>query len=230
VPPERFDYSRPSETHTGSVLEKHLSICQECGTGLIQSWRAFPAESVSCDYHVLEPCTEAGFRVIMGWSEHDLLIRGYHVASTLCIGPLRSTYQPLLSEVERRLGLGPVQPGLSYESPKVPTVPQAMELVAQHGVPLMPVIDERRLEVEYRSLELAWGERHLSTGSLPEITDLLRRNLDRDAAGAQFAGLRVERHLLQVSSYLERNRAFVYRLWRTPNLYALISSRLDSIT
>jgi len=230
-PAEPFEYSRPSETRTGSELERHLSICQECGTGLIHSWRAFPDESVRCDYHVPEPSTEAAFRIIMGWSEHDLLLRGYHVASTLCNGPPRSTYQPLLSEVERRLGLGPVQPGPSYESPKVSTVPQAMHLFEQHGAPWIPIIDERRLEAEYHSLQFAWGERHLSTGPLPEITDLLRRNLDRDATGANFSAIRVtqfpERYLLETLSYLAGNRAFSYRIWRTPTHYGLVSSRSD---
>jgi hypothetical protein len=229
VPPEL--YSRPSETATGSELERQLSICRECGTGMIEAWRAFPDDNVSrdCGYHVLESTTEAAFRVVAGWTDHELLLRGYHVASTLCAQPFGAKYLPLLSEVERRLGLDPVQPGPGYASPMVPVVTQALDVFRQHCVPWAPMIDERRLEAEHHSLQYGWGGPQLRTGSLAEITDVLREKLDGDATRPEVEGFRLSvrpsDYCVQVQSHLTGNRAYMCRIWRTPIHFALCESR-----
>jgi hypothetical protein len=112
------------------------------------------------------------------------------------------------------------------------TVPGALAKFAQ-AVQAAPVIDQVRLRAEYEDLSQRWGGRELSSGSLAEITDILRANLERDAARPGHEAFQVDviadKVCAQVSSIIG-DRANAYRVWRTADGGALLGSHPDTIT
>ena len=111
-------------------------------------------------------------------------------------------------------------------------VPAALAKFA-HAFQAAPVIDRVRLRAEYEGLRQAWGGRELCSGPLAEITDVLRANLERDAARpghlAFLVDVVADQACAQVSSIIG-GRVNAYRVWRTADGAALYGSHPDTIT
>lgn len=127
----------------------------------------------------------------------------------------------------------PTYEGEIYSSQEHLTVDEALDVFIKVAIPKTPIIDEARLRTKHRMIKEAWGgEVGLARGSVAQISDVLRRNLQHNATVAGYDGNHVvvldDRVCTQVyTSY--RGIARAYRVWRTRNGLALCGGREDTI-
>lgn len=113
------------------------------------------------------------------------------------------------------------------------TVSQALGAFAK-AIDSMPIIDAQRVMSEYHALRGLWWGGRICTGTVAEITDLLRMNLERDAgrpghAAVFLVDLYDDKECVQVES-LVGDQSFAYRVWRTPAAVGLLANSKYSIS
>lgn len=109
------------------------------------------------------------------------------------------------------------------------TVPAAIDAFAD-AIAATPVVERRWLQDTFEGLRKAWGARKLITGSLDEITEILRTNLERDGerpGGTYFLVDFMEHDTCTQVNSMHGGRFVPYRVWRTADGAALYSNRED---
>ncbi|WP_162834396.1 hypothetical protein [Amycolatopsis circi] len=213
-----------------------------------------------CDPTVTGATTEAVALKLTGWDEERLLHEAYKVATDVARMWPAWGATPLVKEIERRLGMSPpvrgetrheprgndpvssrrryrlsqpTREGEIYSSQEHLSVDQALDVFIEVAVPKTLIIDEATLRAEHWTLKQSWGNKMgLARGSVAQISDVLRRNLQRDATVARYDGHHVvvldNGMCAQVyTSY--RGIARAYRVWRTRDGLALCGGRKDTI-
>lgn len=218
-------------------LDRNLWLCPACGALYIVNWMVFPEDADGCDEchpTVVGATTEAVALQLTGWSETRLLNEAYVVATE--VARMNPTWgaEPFVEEIERRLGMSPPIPGEGpdMDQVKVATVTEALDVLHRRAIPAAPIVDEARVRAEHHLLRRSWGGPVLRSGSPTEITDVLRRNLERDATLPGYRGILVnaidDQYCAQVVSLIgDQGRA--YRVWRTPDRLWSYGSRGDAL-
>jgi hypothetical protein len=115
---------------------------------------------------------------------------------------------------------------------EVSTVSEEALAAFANAVLVMPITDAARVLAEHDRLWRSFWSGQIYTGSLAEVTNFLRANLERDAerAGHKMfvVHLRVEEVCVQVES-LVGDQVFAYRVWRTPHAVVLFARSNDTI-
>lgn len=187
-----------------------------------------------CDYVTI---SEEQYLSSSGKSEEEML--EYLMRHINLFDPMKNKkeWKLLREEVEKRMGLGtPVTEDLPlFERQNTTSIDHAIALLRDNAIASVPTITKIRVEFEYAALAGHWGCTGFREGTLLEICEALRKNLERDATFSSFNDFSVDVipnvYSAEVGSHFHRRpgdrygTVTVYRIWRTTDLFFFCGSK-----